>query len=154
MPSILAILFVLLGNFAQQTSGNGPGPLTFTIDSRLVQYEGQLDQVEIWQNGQKCGKPTSLNGSTQFTVDWKECPEEVKEASDFKHIKIAIQYAFGPGHEKMIQRVGANLADCSDDLLQKLFVGGQAKILVSKDGRNNVIEYVEDTNTNTSHGIF
>ena len=87
-----------------------------------------------------------MNESKQFSVDhWKECPEEVKDAADLKHIGIVITYSFGP-NQGNIQRPGVQLEDFSGYLLNKLLVGGHAKILISADGRDNKVKYVADKN--------
>ena len=140
-------------------TGNPGAFLTFTIDSKLSlpDPEAKIDKVQIYQNGRECKQPTivssDLNESKQFSVDhWKECPEEVKDAADLKHIGIVITYSFGPNHGNlMLPRV--QLEDCSGYLLNKLLVGGHAKILISEDGRDNKVKYVADKNGIFSHSF-
>ena len=88
--------------------------------------------------------PENLNKYKQFMVDWKKLPEKVKVASDLKKISFRVTFGLGqPEVNDNIQLVPIELRDYSDALLEQLFAGGQAEILVSKDIYNDDIKYMK-----------
>ena len=139
-----------------QKKGSGPGPLTFTIDHSKLDKSAELVKVEVKRKGKSCGEPTvvppTLKASKQFTMNWTECPE-VNGAADLKDVEFHIQIVISGPSGPIMATPRAGLKNNTDEELKQFFTGGKAKITINTNADNEV-KYVEDTNTNPSHGMY
>ena len=78
MPS-MAILFILLGTFLQETVANKPGPLKFSVEYSFGTLENAwFKGVHITQADHKCNEPLEIiYQMKEFSVGWKKCPQKV-----------------------------------------------------------------------------
>ena len=127
--------------------------MKFTIHPQLTQQNAQFQSVEIYQNDEICETKKSL----EFTVDWNNCPEKPKTADDLRKMEILITFAYGPNLRRKLD-YPFNLKDekYKEDLLKKLFDGGEAKIVINNTGSNEhlAIEFVDNPNAISGKWVF